>query len=106
PAAACCAWAGAALYIRPPRPLPKPQAVIRTIERVRGPVVRVPSMGGSLPLDLVERVLGAHMVVIPLANPDAHIHSTDENLRVGNLWDGIEQAAALLLMDVNSNANR
>jgi acetylornithine deacetylase/succinyl-diaminopimelate desuccinylase-like protein len=92
--------------IRTPLDLPIAQAVIRTIERVRGPVVRVPSMGGSLPLDLVERVLGAHMVVIPLANPDAHIHSTDENLRVGNLWDGIEQAAALLLMDVNPAPNR
>jgi len=45
-------------------------------------------------------------VVISLANHDANIHAADENLRVGNLWDGIEQAAALLLMDVSSTANR
>jgi hypothetical protein len=40
------------------------------------------------------------MVIVHLANPDNNVHSFDENLRIGNLWDGIEQAAALLLMDV------
>jgi hypothetical protein len=35
----------------------------------------------------------------PLSNPDNNIHSFDENLRLQNLWDGIEQAAALMLMD-------
>ena len=33
------------------------------------------------------------------SNPDNHIHSFDENLRRQNLWDGIGQAAGLLLMD-------
>lgn len=87
--------------IRTPMDLPLAQSVIRTIERVRGPVVKLPSMGGSLPLDFIERILGAHMVVIPLANQDANIHGADENLRLGNLWDGIEQDVALLLMDVD-----
>jgi acetylornithine deacetylase/succinyl-diaminopimelate desuccinylase-like protein len=82
------------------------QAVIRTIEGARGPVVKLPTMGGSQSLEPIERLLGTHMIFISLANYDNNIHGADENLRVGNLWDGIEQAAALLLMDVNSAANK
>lgn len=91
---------GAGNAVRTPMDLPIAQAVIRMIERVRGPVVKLPSTGGSLPLDLIERVLGAHIVTIHLANPDNNIHGPDENLRLQNLWDGIEQAAGLLLLDV------
>ena len=92
--------------IRTPMDLPLAQAVIQTVERVRGPVLKLPTMGGSLPLNPVERILGAHLINIHLSNPDSNIHSFDENLRLGNLWDGIEQAAALMLMDVTVDANR
>jgi hypothetical protein len=30
--------------------------------------------------------------------PDSNLHSSDENLRLQSLWDGIERAAALMLM--------
>ena len=50
----------------------------------------------------VARLLGVPLINIHLSNPDSNNHSFDENLRLGNLWDGIEQAAALLLMDVPS----
>ena len=53
----------------------------------------------SLPVAFVERTLGTPLINIHLSNPDNNIHSFGANLRLQNLWDGIEQAAALMLMD-------
>jgi len=55
-------------------------------------------MGGSMPLADVEAPLGTHTIIIPIANHDDRQHSFDENLRLQNLWDGIELMAALLQM--------
>jgi acetylornithine deacetylase/succinyl-diaminopimelate desuccinylase-like protein len=96
-------FVGGSNATRTPMDTPAAQAVIRTVERVRGPVLKLPTMGGSLPLEPVARLLGVPLVNIHLSNPDSNNHSFDENLRLGNLWDGIEQAAALLLMDVTSH---
>ena len=35
---------------------------------------------------------------VPIANHDDNQHSFNENLRIQNLWDGIELMAALLTM--------
>lgn len=32
------------------------------------------------------------------ANPDNNQHAENENLRVGNLWSGMESSAAIMLM--------
>jgi acetylornithine deacetylase/succinyl-diaminopimelate desuccinylase-like protein len=79
--------------------LPMSREVIRTVESVRGPTVALPTMGGQLPLDAIERATGARTIVIPIGNHDNHQHSSNENLRIQNLWDGIELMAALLTMD-------
>ena len=79
---------------------PVSQAVIRTVESVRGRAVALPTMGGQLPLDAIERATGAPTIVIPIGNHDNHQHSSNENLRIQNLWDGIELMAALLMLDV------
>ena len=55
-------------------------------------------MGGDLPLREVERALGTRTIIMPIGNHDNNQHSFDENLRVQNLWDGIELMAALLTM--------
>jgi acetylornithine deacetylase/succinyl-diaminopimelate desuccinylase-like protein len=78
--------------------LPISREVIRTVESVRGPSVKLPTMGGGLPLDVIERQLGAPTIVIPIGNHDNNQHSFDENLRIQNLWDGIELMAALITM--------
>jgi acetylornithine deacetylase/succinyl-diaminopimelate desuccinylase-like protein len=78
--------------------LPISQEVIRTVETARGDVVTLPMMGGNLPLESVERPLGTRTIVIPMGNHDNNQHSFDENLRLQNLWDGIELMAALLAM--------
>ena len=80
--------------------LPISQHVIRTVESARGRTVNLPTMGGQLPLDAIERATGARTIVIPIGNHDNHQHSSNENLRIQNLWDGIELMAALLTMDV------
>ena len=78
--------------------LPISQEVIRTVESVRGPVVKVPNSGASTPLDMIERALGTRTIDIPIANHDDNQHTFDENLRIQNLWDGIELMAALIAM--------
>jgi acetylornithine deacetylase/succinyl-diaminopimelate desuccinylase-like protein len=84
--------------VRTPMDLPISQEVIRTVESVRGPAVKLPNMGGNLPLINVERPLGTRTIVIPIGNHDNNQHSYNENLRIQNLWDGIELMAALLTM--------
>jgi acetylornithine deacetylase/succinyl-diaminopimelate desuccinylase-like protein len=84
--------------IRTPMDLPISQEVIRVVESVRGPAVKLPNMGGGLPLTSIERPLGTRTIVIPIGNHDNNQHSFNENLRIQNLWDGIEVMAALLTM--------
>ena len=84
--------------VRTPMDLPIAQEVIRVVESVRGPTVKLPNMGGSLPLTSIVRPLGTRVIVVPIANHDDNQHSFNENLRVRNLWDGIELMAALLTM--------
>ena len=89
---------GASNAVRTPMDLPISQEVIRTAESVHGDVVTLPMMGGNLPLESVERPLQTRTIVIPMGNHDNNQHSFDENLRLQNLWDGIELMAALLAM--------
>jgi len=60
------------------------------VESARGPAVKLPNTGGGLPLVSIERPLGTHTIVNSIGNHDNHQHSYDENLRLQNLWDGIE----------------
>ena len=84
--------------VRTPMDLPISQEVIRVVESARGPAVKLPNMGGGLPLVSVERPLGTRTIIIPIGNHDNNQHSYNENLRLQNLWDGIELMAALLTM--------
>jgi acetylornithine deacetylase/succinyl-diaminopimelate desuccinylase-like protein len=84
--------------VRTPMDLPISQEVIRVVESARGPTVKLPNMGGTLPLLSVERPLGTRTIVISIGNHDNNQHSYNENLRIQNLWDGIELMAALLTM--------
>ncbi|MDE3195026.1 MAG: M20/M25/M40 family metallo-hydrolase [Acidobacteriota bacterium] len=84
--------------VRTSMDLPISQEVIRVVESARGPAVKVPTMGGSVPLEMIERALGTKTITIPIANHDNSQHSFNENIRIQNLWDGIELMAALLTM--------
>jgi acetylornithine deacetylase/succinyl-diaminopimelate desuccinylase-like protein len=83
---------------RTPMDLEISQRLIRAVEQARGPVVKMPSLGGSLPLFVFEEILKTPFIVVPIANHDNNQHGHNENLRLENLWDGIETMAALLVM--------
>jgi acetylornithine deacetylase/succinyl-diaminopimelate desuccinylase-like protein len=84
--------------VRTPIDLPISQAVLKAAARARTPIIKLPTMGGSVPLIMIERALGVHTIVTPIANHDNNQHSFDENIRLQNLWDGVELMAALLTM--------
>ena len=54
------------------------------------------SRSGSLPTSTFEQVLGVPLVVLPIANYDNNQHAANENIRMQNLWDGIELFAAVM----------
>jgi acetylornithine deacetylase/succinyl-diaminopimelate desuccinylase-like protein len=67
--------------------------------RARGPVVVLPSLGGSLPLYLIRRELGAATVTLGLWNHDNNQHAEDENVRVESLLNGIAAIADVMMME-------
>ena len=73
--------------------------VIRAVEAARGRVVKLPTLGGSLPLAVFDDVLKTPVIVVPIANHDNNQHGHNENIRLQNLWDGVETMAALLTME-------
>jgi acetylornithine deacetylase/succinyl-diaminopimelate desuccinylase-like protein len=76
---------------------PSALAVAASIGRTAGyPVIKLPIMGGSTPMDKVVAQLKLPMVGVNIANYDDNQHARNENLRIGNLWDGIEVYAGLL----------
>ena len=76
---------------------PVARAVVDAASWAMGsPVIQVPTLGGSLPTHVFEQVLGAPLVVLPIANHDDNQHAANENLRLQNLWDGIALYAGLL----------
>lgn len=84
--------------VRTSMDLPISQEVIRTVESAVGPAVKLPTIGGSVPIEMIERALAVPTILIHIANHDNNQHSFNENIRIQNLWDGIELMAALLTM--------
>jgi acetylornithine deacetylase/succinyl-diaminopimelate desuccinylase-like protein len=79
--------------------LPIVLEVLEAAELAAGePVLKVPTLGGSLPLYLFNDILETPLVVVPIANHDNNQHAPNENLRLANLWYGIDLMAALLTM--------
>ncbi|MCC6294606.1 MAG: M20/M25/M40 family metallo-hydrolase [Bryobacterales bacterium] len=85
--------------VRVPLDDPFAASVVRAVESARGPVVKQPTMGGTLPIDVFDEVLGAPIVIVPIANHDNNQHTHNENIRLGNLWDGIATLGALMSME-------
>ncbi len=82
--------------VRTAMDLPIAREVIRAVESARADVVLLPTMGGSVPLGAMERAAQTHTVTVPIANYDDNQHAANENLRLQNLWNGVETMAALL----------
>jgi acetylornithine deacetylase/succinyl-diaminopimelate desuccinylase-like protein len=79
--------------------LPMIQKVIAAVKTTsKDQIVLQPTMGGSLPLFLFKKYLDANTVTVPIANHDNNQHAENENIRVGNLFEGIETMGSLMMI--------
>jgi len=85
--------------VRTSMDLPIAKKVIAAVESARGSVLKLPTMGGSLPMAVFEEVLARPLIIVPIANHDNNQHSHNENIRLVNLWAGMETMAALLALE-------
>jgi len=65
----------------------------------KDPIVKLPTSGGSLPLSIITDHLRTVTMTVPIANYDNNQHAENENLRLQNLWDGIEIWAAVMTIN-------
>jgi len=76
---------------------PAAKAVIAAASQAAGAkVVVLPMAGGSVPLYMFADVFAAPIICLPIVNHDNNQHAANENLRLQNLWDGINTYAALM----------
>jgi acetylornithine deacetylase/succinyl-diaminopimelate desuccinylase-like protein len=85
--------------VRTPMNLPIAQKIIAAIEQTIGykPVL-APTLGGSVPLYIIENATQSPQIGLPIVNHDNNQHAANENLRIQNFWDGIELFAGLMTM--------
>ena len=76
--------------------LPVSRALMRVLDDAAGePAVKIPLIGGSAPMYVFDR-MGLPVIGVPIVNFDDNQHSPNENVRVGNLWKGMEIYGAIL----------
>src|SRR5262245_41078091 len=84
---------------RTPIDLPIARTITKAIaDSAGGRIVRLPTLGGSAPFYLFSDVLKVPTIGLSLVNFDNNQHGPNENLRIQNLWEGIETMAAVLTM--------
>jgi len=88
---------GGAIATKTPLDLPASKAVIASIGRTVGyQPIELPIVGASSGIADIVNLLHVPMAGVSIANYDDNQHAQNENLRLGNLWDGIEVYAGLL----------
>jgi acetylornithine deacetylase/succinyl-diaminopimelate desuccinylase-like protein len=76
--------------------LPVSKALVQLMQDTTGGnAVITPTLGGSAPMYIFED-LGLPWIGVPIVNYDDHQHSSDENLRLGHFWRGMEIYGAIL----------
>lgn len=84
---------------RTPMDTPIARAITKAIaDAAGGQIVRLPTIGGSAPFYLFSDVLKVPTIGLSIVNFDNNQHGANENLRIRNLWEGIESMAAILTM--------
>lgn len=84
---------------RTPMDLPISKSVLAAVQSVFPTrTLAIPTLGGSLPLSVISEALRVPTITVPIANYDNNQHAEDENIRLQNLWDGIEIMAALMMI--------
>jgi len=91
PRIVCAAWGMGYPSHRTPIQHPFSRAVIEATREATGPnLVVLPTLGGSIPMYLFAGPQNRPVVIFPIANHDNYQHGPNENLRLENLWEGIE----------------
>jgi acetylornithine deacetylase/succinyl-diaminopimelate desuccinylase-like protein len=81
---------------RTPMNLAASKALVQVVQEATGDnAVVAPTLGGSVPMYIFED-LGLPWIGVPIVNYDNHQHSSDENLRLGHFWRGIEIYGTIL----------
>lgn len=60
--------------------------------------ILMPTLGGSLPLYVFEKVLSSSPITVPIANHDNNQHAENENIKLKNFWDGIAMFASIMML--------
>jgi acetylornithine deacetylase/succinyl-diaminopimelate desuccinylase-like protein len=76
---------------------PMAKALMSTLSKLGRPLVRLPTLGGSMPFATFSDRMPT--VGFSIVNHDNNQHGPDENLRLQNLWEGIEMLAAIMRME-------
>jgi acetylornithine deacetylase/succinyl-diaminopimelate desuccinylase-like protein len=88
---------GGAIATKTPLDLPASEAVVASIGRTVGyQPIELPIVGASSGIADIVNLLHVPMAGVSIANYDDNQHTQNENLRLGNLWDGIEVYAGLV----------
>jgi acetylornithine deacetylase/succinyl-diaminopimelate desuccinylase-like protein len=88
-------WEGGYPSYRTSLDSPMGEAVASAMEAAVGKVLRVPTLGGSVPMYLFAEKLKMPILLVPIANYDNNQHSSNENIRLKNFFDAIDIYAAL-----------
>jgi acetylornithine deacetylase/succinyl-diaminopimelate desuccinylase-like protein len=76
---------------------PVAKAVRQVVSQVIGrDVIALPTLGGSVGMSEFYDVLQVPLITLPIVNHDNNQHAKDENIRLQNLWDGIEVFAGVM----------
>lgn len=79
---------------------PMTQQIVGAIKKATSDdLILYPTMGGTLPLYHFKQVLETPIVIVPIANHDNNQHAPDENIRIGNIWYGINIYSSIFTMD-------
>lgn len=86
--------------MRTPIDQPMAREIVEAIQRVgEEEIILYPTFGGSLPLFNFTEVLETPLVIVPIANHDNNQHAPDENIRIGNIWYGMEIYSSIFTME-------
>jgi acetylornithine deacetylase/succinyl-diaminopimelate desuccinylase-like protein len=84
------------LPVRTSMDLPFSQSLIHVLEDATGgSLIKLPSIGSVAPMELFKNKLHVPVIILPVVNHDNNQHGPNENVRIQNLWDGIEIYASL-----------
>ena len=88
-------WGGGYPALRSDMTSPAAKAAIAAASG-KSPVTVLPMMGASVPIYLFDDIFHVPVLGLPITNHDNNQHAANENIRLGNLWDGIATYAAMM----------